>query len=92
MKKHKLDILLEDMTFINANNVIGEIHENEFFIKCKLQIENVIIFYRDCSLLNKKRSKTILEFKNICYTEILLHILLVRLPIWKESVEILNKK
>lgn len=68
----------------------GKIPDNfRHKLQYKIQIDNVIIFYRSVIIENETDVKI---FKNLCYQEILTYIFLTRLPIWKESIELITHK
>lgn len=101
--KHKLDVLLEDL--INSSKGItsysGNIQINsQFNIKyidhfkaaIRLDVGGVTLWFKDHRFQNIPTQDEIKELKDVWYSELLRYLVLTRIPIWKESTEIMTKR
>lgn len=75
----EVNIILEDQIKISTD--FGK----NFEYQIKLEFNKVLLFYKRFHIPNKSK-KTILEVRNIAFSELVVNLLLIRLPAWKEGM------
>ncbi len=69
--------------------------DNLFQVKYKLEVNKVTVHYYEIRIRHINETinqEAINDFKSVCYNQLLSYLLLVRLPVWKESIEDLHYK
>ena len=95
---HKLDILLEDITNIDPNKNLKvysafnlQFQKGKFRAAIRLDLGDTTLWYKQYEFLRKPSAKDIYNLKTNWYKEFLCYIVLIKLPIWKESIIILQE-
>lgn len=98
--KHKLDVLLEDISKISKDYMVNIKIMAEYNLRCdslgsyraaiRIDIDAVTLYYQTYEFHSQPTSDQIDKTKDYFYDNLIRYIVLTRLPIWKESIEIMK--